>query len=232
MTTFDRLLTDLRRYDESTPLVFTSPEGEIGAGYHVTELRHSKSTGIDCGGNVEAWQEARLQVLDGDGQEHMKVGKFCDILEKSLSKLPELRDVPLLVEVGHGNKNLTLMSLSTPELHKNRLKLPLDDARAVCKPAQRSKAAIKINQPCCTGNAGSVSGTPCCGSVSTESEACCALRLSSAGDSLMRIWTWAAKQVSLPARMLVIHGFRCKCCKKLCFLRILPCLTLQPLRFF
>ncbi|MEP4339791.1 MAG: DUF6428 family protein, partial [Roseobacter sp.] len=138
MITFAELLTRLQRQDPIKPLVFTTEDGEIGAGYHVTELRHSVSKGIDCGGNVETWEDAKLQLLDGRGSEHMTVGKFNDIIEKSLSTVPELRNAPLLVEFGHSNERLTIMSLHGPEISDAAVVLSLDDARAVCKPTTPS----------------------------------------------------------------------------------------------
>ena len=138
MTTLSDLQDELRLQDPSAPLVFETDEGEISAGYHVTELRHYASTGINCGGNIDTWPEARIQLLDGLGSGHMNVGKFNAIVEKSLSAVPALRTAPLMVEFGHNNAGLKVMTLEKPEVLQGRVMLKLNETRAVCKPAERA----------------------------------------------------------------------------------------------
>lgn len=176
MTTFANLLADLQNQDPEHPLIFMTDEGEIGAGYHVTELRHSFSKGIDCGGNIESWQETKLQLLDGQGSTHMSVGKFSNIVGKSLSSLPELAQAPLLIEFGHGNNGLTLMSLDAPKVQGDTVVLKLGDARAVCKPAQRTKSAEGTLSACCGSTGNSKLETSCCPTEKppTGASACCA----------------------------------------------------------
>lgn len=171
--TFATLLSSLKTLDATADLIFEVDDRVIGAGYHVTEIRHSTSTGIDCGGNVETWQEARLQLLDGPGTTHMSVGKFSYILEKSLSKLPKLSEVPLLVEFSPDNFGLKLMALDEPLMKDGQVSLRLQDTRAICKPAQRNKSLNESTITCC-GAANSVDA--CSGSDAPKSirEACCA----------------------------------------------------------
>lgn len=175
MITFAELLTRLQSQDPIKPLAFTTADGEIGAGYHVTELRHSISKGIDCGGNVETWEDAKLQLLDGQGPTHMTVGKFTNIIQKSLSAMPELRNASLLVEFGHNNEQLALMSLHGPEVSDETVELFLGDARAVCKPAIRSKREVKDQDGCCGSVISSPQKSSCCEAVtaSQDSTACC-----------------------------------------------------------
>ncbi len=175
MTTFADLLADLQTLDPMHPLVFVTDEGEIGAGYHVTELRHSTSKGIDCGGKIETWQETRLQLLDGQGSTHMSVGKFSDIVQQSLSALPELAQAPLLAEFGHNNSGLMLMSVGAPELQDETVVLRLGKACAICKPAQRNKGIGDEASSCCGSIPNSVSKTSCCSTVMPRVEAnvCC-----------------------------------------------------------
>ena len=176
MITFAELLARLQRQDPLKPLVFKSQDGEIGAGYHVTELRHSVSKGIDCGGNLETWEDAKLQLLDGQGTTHMTVGKFSGIIERSLKALPALKDAPLLVEFGHNNERLTLMSLHGPEASDATVVLFLGDARAVCKPAIRHSHAVAAQDSCCEPVAASPQKSACCAAAPStqEAAACCA----------------------------------------------------------
>ncbi len=167
------LLASLEPLDPDTPLVFVAGDREIGAGYHVTELRHSISTGIDCSGNIDRWQEARLQLLDGTGKTHMSAGKFTDILRKSLGWLPELSQAPLLVEFSPGNKGLKLKNLEEPFVQNGRVTIRLRDTRATCKPAHRIRPPGAPGDACCGET---TSANACCGPAtpSAAHDACCA----------------------------------------------------------
>lgn len=72
----NELLAHLKTTPSASALVFSTEDGDIGSGYHVTEFKHAKVTGIDCGGRVSEWVEASVQLLDGSGGSHMAVGKF------------------------------------------------------------------------------------------------------------------------------------------------------------
>ncbi len=176
MTTLADLLARLNGVDRKMPLVFATADGEVGAGFHVTELRHSISKGIDCGGNVETWEDAKLQLLDGSGSTPMTVGTFTKIVQKSLSALPQLRDAPLMVEFGHNNEQLAIMSLHGPDISEESVALFLGDARAVCKPAIRSKRGLEDRGRCGESAVTSSQVSSCCGAgfVAQDATACCA----------------------------------------------------------
>lgn len=126
---------------DTSPLVFTTAEGEVGAGYHVTELKLAQITGIDCAARVSKWTEASLQLLDGapldseEGRAHMPLGKFLGILRQSEWKVPGLGDAPLKVEFAHGNEGLRTFELGKPEITDDRVVIRLQGSHAVCKPA-------------------------------------------------------------------------------------------------
>lgn len=176
MTTFSELLASLQVADPALPLIFQTKHGKIGAGFHVTELRHSFSKGIDCGGNIQSWQEARLQLLDGYGGEHMRVGKFNTIVEKSLAAVPELRQAELLVEFGHENSELSLLSIQHPNIEDDAVTITLGDARAVCKPAQMAAIADNSSGSCCDRGTVPNPVSSCCApeGAASESRSCCA----------------------------------------------------------
>lgn len=151
MKTLSGLLHDLELQDAGLPLVFETRNGEVAPGYHVTELVHSSAKGIDCVGNTDTWQEVRLQLLDGQGSDHMTVGKFNSIVSRSLSVMPELGQAPLKVEFGHDNKELQIMALSRPEHRGDRVVIGLGKMHAVCKPAVRESKALGGSSQCCGG---------------------------------------------------------------------------------
>lgn len=159
--TLNEMMEELKNMPSEAALVFVSDAGDIGAGFHVTELKHAEVTGIDCGAQISTWREASLQLLDGSGRSHMKVGKFAGILRQSLKRLVPLADVPLHVEFAPQNNGLRKYHVSQPTMSNNRVVIALSDDRAFCKPAQKAKTfgTPTATSACCSSNVGA---SACC----------------------------------------------------------------------
>ena len=151
------LLETLQTLPAELPLVFQTEKGEIGAGYHVTELKLAQVRSIDCGGRLASWSEAVLQLLDGQGVDHMKVGKFAAILSQSVSRVSGLGESLLHVEFAHENKGMRIYEVSRPVMHESLVCVALNEVRAHCKPALEHGANTEASG--------------CCGSASSS---CCA----------------------------------------------------------
>ncbi|CTQ56045.1 hypothetical protein LP7551_04602 [Roseibium album] len=154
----ETLLNRLKGMPTDAPLVFQSEQGEIGSGYHVTELKLSRITSIDCGARVDEWVEAALQLLDGKGREHMPVGKFAGIVAQSIGKVPGLRNSPMHVEFSHNNKGMRIYEVGEPDFNDGRVTVSLSEERAHCKPALEYAAKNE--------------GAACCGTGATSSQCC------------------------------------------------------------
>lgn len=157
--TLNELAERLRLVEGDLPLVFTTQDGDIGPGYHVTEFKHARISGIDCGGRTSDWTEAAFQLLDGGGGEHMSVGRFSGILATSLDRLSGLGDAPVHVEFSHDNIGLETFGVGAPEVVDGRVSLPLERTRAVCKPMQ-SAMSFGGAGDCCSAKP---SAQACCG---------------------------------------------------------------------
>lgn len=153
--TLNEMLSQLKEKDPNVALMFLTEDERIGGGYHVTELKSANITSIDCGGNVAAWTEASLQLLDGDEGTHMRVGKFVGILEHSLRKIRPLRDVPAHVEFSPGNVGLRRFEMEILETESSKAEIRLSDTSAACKPAASGHCGSG-----CTGK--SEPKTACC----------------------------------------------------------------------
>ncbi len=136
MTTLDDLVTDLSNTNPDLPLVFVTNEGEIGGGYHVTELKRADIHSIDCGGRISAWRETLLQLLDGNDREHMKVGKFIAIAGRSKSLVPGLSEGQLAFEYGPGNRGMRRYESYHLVTSPSRTELHLEETHAMCKPRE------------------------------------------------------------------------------------------------
>ncbi|MCX2721724.1 DUF6428 family protein [Roseibium salinum] len=153
----NQLLESLNALPADAPLVFHTEAGPIGDGYHVTELKHARITSIDCGARVAQWDEASLQLLDGQGEEHMAVGKFSAIVRQSIRRVKALAECPMHVEFAHGNSGLRIYQLSGPRLEEGVVAVHLAEGRARCKPALE-QAAAGSEGGCC----GAGARTQCC----------------------------------------------------------------------
>jgi len=154
----NKLLKSLENLPANLPVVFITKGTEIGAGYHITELKYAAIVGIDCGGSISSSTQSYLQLLDGQGEIHMAAGKMATILKQSVERLNDLGPTPLKVEFSPGNVSLVIYDLETPRLENNRIVIDLKDTRSFCKPAVDAKANNK--------------NPSCCGPVKTKT-ACC-----------------------------------------------------------
>ncbi len=147
--TLGQLMETFKPLADGAGVVFETSEGEIGAGYHVTELKLAHFDSIDCGGNRHRWSEAHLQLLDAPGSDHMRAGKFSGILRKSVDTISELRDAPFYVEFALENKGIERFRIEDVEVDDSRIAIALEPGRAACKPAMASGA--KDNGAACCG---------------------------------------------------------------------------------
>lgn len=169
-TTLASLAEVLETHAPDAPLIFATTEGEIGAGYHVTELKRAEIESIDCGGRVDRWRETHLQLLDGAGEAPMPVGRFLAIARQSVAAIDGLGAAPLRVEFAPANAGLRLHRIAGVEAKAGRVRVALAEERALCKPAAEAGAA-------CGGGAARVSGSGGCCAPSKKAETkagCCA----------------------------------------------------------
>jgi len=141
-TTLEGLVTQLGEVAPDQPLIFMTDAGEIGAGYHVTELKHLRVDSIDCGGRRSNWHEAQLQLLDGDHGGHMHVGKFIDIARRSMGAIDGLGHTPLSVEYAHKNQGLHRYRIGALVSGADGLRLTLVADTAICKPAMATPCPL------------------------------------------------------------------------------------------
>ena len=141
-TTLDSLVAQLGRVAPDQPLIFATDAGDIGQGYHVTELKHLTINSIDCGGRRSSWTEAQLQLLDGDYGAHMHVGKFISIARHSIASVEGLDDAPLSVEYAPRNQGLHRYRIGAMAPGRDGVRVTLVQDAAVCKPAMAAPCPI------------------------------------------------------------------------------------------
>ncbi|KAJ56403.1 hypothetical protein ACMU_05520 [Actibacterium mucosum KCTC 23349] len=150
------LAEQLKPLDPDAPLIWQTDAGPISGGYHVTELKLARVSSIDCGARQSAWTEARLQLLDGGGGDHMKLGRFQQILTQSFKALPDLANAPLIVEYAPENSGLHTFSVAQVSSNNWQVTIDLRADAAICKPA------ADLGKACCGPRTSTVS---CCGAA-------------------------------------------------------------------
>ncbi len=84
-------------------LLFVDAEGNtVHAGYHLTELKAASFDTVDCGGQINRWDETIVQLwvpADANG-DYMSAGKFLKIFDKVRALMPLKFDAEIRVEYG------------------------------------------------------------------------------------------------------------------------------------
>ena len=87
-------------------LIFVDRHGHaVHGGYHLTELKTASFDTVDCGGQVNCWQETIVQLWvprDAD-DDYMTAGKFLQIFDKVRSMVPINLDAETRDEYGDEN---------------------------------------------------------------------------------------------------------------------------------
>ena len=163
LTTLNGILDVFESQAADQSLVFETAEGEIGGGYHVTELKQVSITSIDCGGNLDDWRETHVQLLDGQDGQHMSTKKFAAIANRSMIEIRNLGAAPLYFEFALKNKGLRRYQVESLTTDADQTRLLLSEGQAKCKPASAGKLTAQ--------------STVCCGAANVKpsdvSMACC-----------------------------------------------------------
>ncbi|MEE1612687.1 DUF6428 family protein [Microvirga sp. CF3016] len=132
-------LDSLRPYG-ALPLVIAYAGRETRAGYHVTELKAGRFSGLDCGANPEAWTETFIQVWDVPGElqsRMMTVGKFLAIMDKVARDVGLDPASRLTFECGDDLGVIGLYAVDAIAVEPERVLVSLAPRHASCKPRDR-----------------------------------------------------------------------------------------------
>lgn len=125
------------------------------AGYHITEFKFARVTGLDCGANVESWTETILQIWDVEDSvtgERMTVDKLLGIAGHVVRKAVAEVSSRLVFEVSDGTAAIRLYAFDRIERGANVATIHVSANAAACKPLVRGTLAIPVSKPvpgCC-----------------------------------------------------------------------------------
>ncbi|MBM1170709.1 DUF6428 family protein [Microvirga arabica] len=141
---------DKLQFHEALPLVIAYAGRVTKAGYHVTEIKAGRFSGLDCGANSEAWTETFIQVWDVPGEPQsrmMTVGKFLAIMDKVARDVGLDPASRLTFECGDDLGVIGLYAVDGIAVEPERVLVSLTPRHASCKPRDRWFETNGIDKP-------------------------------------------------------------------------------------
>ena len=130
-------------------LAFVYGDRVTKPGYHITEFKFARVTGLDCGANVESWSETVLQLWDIDDSvtgEHMTVNKLLGIGRKAISAVGAEPSSRLVFEVSDGSDAMRIFAFDRLEAANGLALIHLKVEVSACKPLVRG--ILKVPGSC------------------------------------------------------------------------------------
>ncbi|MDO9413069.1 MAG: DUF6428 family protein [Pseudolabrys sp.] len=131
------LLDRLAGHTEKS-LIFFYEGRDVRPSYHVTEVKTGTFRGLDCGANVEHWNETFIQLWDIEeaNREHMRVRKFLAIIGKVGEAVGLDADAKLTFEVSDGVRPMQIYRAERIEV-ADSVRVHLSARPSSCKPRDR-----------------------------------------------------------------------------------------------
>ena len=134
--TLGQLMETFKPLADGAGVVFHTDEGEIGAGYHVTELKLAHFDSTDFGGNRHRLVGSPSAAARRAGvRPHARRQVHRHSAQKCLETIDELRDVPVYVEFALENCGIERFRIEDIEVDGNHIAIALEPGNAACKPA-------------------------------------------------------------------------------------------------
>jgi|SRR6267143_1599073 len=143
---------DTLRASPGKQLIFQdSQEHTVQPGYHLTELKAARFKTVDCGGQVNRWEETIVQLwVPQDADEHyMTAGKFLKILDRVRGLIPLQLDAEIRVEYGDGNFFPSTYHVGSVTENAAEIRVVLQPPVATCKARDRRRAAPREKADAC-----------------------------------------------------------------------------------
>jgi hypothetical protein len=135
-------------------LLFVDVDGHtIRAGYHLTELKAAAFDTVDCGGELNQWNETILQlwVPENADEDFMTTAKFLKIFDKVRGVIPLKLGAEIRVEYGDDNFFPSIYHVGSVTHEQGTTRVLLQPPATTCKARDR--------RMCC--NSGSMAETCC-----------------------------------------------------------------------
>jgi hypothetical protein len=135
-------------------LIFADGDGRaVHAGYHLTELKAAKFNTVDCGGQVNQWDETLVQLWvpanADDG--YMTAAKFLKIFDKVRGMVPINPSAEIRVEYGDENFFPSIYYIRSISHDSDTTRVLLEPPATSCKARDRriATSAVPATSSCC-----------------------------------------------------------------------------------
>jgi hypothetical protein len=130
-------------------LLFVNAEGQtIHSGYHLTELKAASLNTVDCGGQVNHWEETIIQLWvpsEAEG-EYMSAAKFVKIFDRVSGMIPFNMNTEMRAEYGDENFFPSTYHVRSVTRDGNGTRVLLEPPETTCKARQRRDCSTEA---CC-----------------------------------------------------------------------------------
>ena len=144
----------LRRSPNKQLLFVNEDDASIHAGYHLTELKAASFDTVDCGGQINQWDETIVQlwVPTQPDAEYMTSAKFLKIVDKVCGMIPLDLEAELRVEYGDENFFPSTYHVRSVTHDQRTTRVLLEPPRTTCKARDRGDEPTHSNmehETCC-----------------------------------------------------------------------------------
>lgn len=158
----NQLFSTLKEHSDKSLLFQYAPNQLVAANYHITEVKHIKVDSVDCGGQMDNWNETIIQLWESPSEigktEFMTSVKALDILNKVGSMKAYDMDAEVKFEYSNALFHTAQLFVSGFEIHENNLLLNLSIAKTDCK----AKELCGVQEPALETQNSCAPGSGCC----------------------------------------------------------------------
>ena|SRR5438132_2354484 len=135
-------------------LLFVDLDGHAApSGYHLTELKSASFDTVDCGGQVNQWQETIVQlwIPPSPADSYMKAAKFLKIFDKVQSMIPLNFDAEIRIEYGYEKFFPSTYHVRSVSSDENATRVLLEPPATACKARDRriARSMAPVTPSCC-----------------------------------------------------------------------------------
>jgi len=144
------------------PLAFSTNQGTVPAGFHLTEVKRVTHETVDCGSETHQWIENQFELwapaVPEPDYKPFPAGKFLAIVDevKRMLTLDETAEARIFGRVAGGLDQLH--AIESVKTGSEAIQVHLQPVTASCKARDRRSSALNTGESCCSsGSESSVS---------------------------------------------------------------------------
>lgn len=139
-------------------LLFEYREGHnVGANYHITEVKNIIIDAVDCGAKTDFWKETIIQLWESPTEkgkrEFMTTNKAMDILDKVDRIKPMQKEAQVKFEHGNSNFHTAQLFVNGFIQEEDKLLMKLGVEQTICKARETCGVPVEKTmqeEACCS----------------------------------------------------------------------------------